>query len=79
MYAFFNNKKYKIINSVQINKSSREVTYSDLTLDFSRCKIEDLPYCQQEIKIYGENSELKFTGFVSDYKLPELNKIKTLY
>ena len=77
MYAFFNNKKYKIINSVQINKSSREVTYSDLTLDFSRCKIEDLPYCQQEIKIYGENSELKFTGFVSDYKLPELNKITT--
>ena len=47
MYVFWNNKKYKIINSIEINKSSREVTYSDLTLDFSKCKIDDLPFAQQ--------------------------------
>ena len=77
MYAFWNNKKYKIINSVQINKSSREVTYSDLTLDFSKCTIDDLPYAQQEVSIYDKKDNLKFTGFVSDYKLPELNKVVT--
>lgn len=77
MYAFCNNKKYRIINSIEINKSSREVTYSDLTLDFSKCKIDDLPYAQQEVKIYDKKDNLKFTGFVSDYKLPELNKIAT--
>ena len=77
MYAFWNNKKYKIINSVQINKSSREVTYSDLTLDFSKCTIDDLPYAQQEVSIYDKKDNLKFIGFVSDYKLPELNKVVT--
>lgn len=77
MYAFWNNKKYKIINSIEINKSSREVTFSDLTLDFSKCTLEDLPYAQQEVKIYDKNDNLKFTGFVSDYKLPELKKVVT--
>ena len=77
MYAFWNNKKYKIINSIEINKSSREVSYSDLTLDFSKCKIDDLPYAQQEVKIYDKKDNLRFTGFVSDYKLPELNKVVT--
>ena len=77
MYAFWNNKKYKIINSVEINKSSREVTYSDLTLDFSKATMEDLPFAQQEVKIIDKNGNLKFTGFVSNFKLPELKKIKT--
>ena len=76
MYAFFNDKKYKIINNVQINKSSREVTYSDLILDFSKCTINDLPYAQQEIQIIEDNQAI-FKGFVSDYKLPKLNKVIT--
>lgn len=71
-YANWNNKKYKLIDNVEINKSSREVTYSDFILDFSDCTIEDLPYAQQEVKITDGNDNLKFTGFVSDYKLPEL-------
>ena len=76
-YAKWNNKKYKIINSIEIEKSSREVTYTDLTLDFSECNMEDLPFAQQEVQIIDKNNNLKFTGFVSDYKLPELNKIVT--
>lgn len=77
MIAKFNNKSYKLIDSIEINKSSREVTYSDLTLDFSNCSIEDLPVAQQEVKIYDVNNNLKFTGFVSDHKLPELTDVKT--
>lgn len=77
-YAKWDNKKYKLIDSIEIDKSSREVTYTDLKLDFSKSTIEDLPYAQQEVKIIDKNGNLKFTGFVSEYKLPELKKIKTV-
>lgn len=77
MIARWNNKDFKIVNSIEINKSSREVTYTDLTLDFSKATMEDLPFAQQEVKIIDKNGNLKFTGFVSDFKLPELKKIKT--
>ena len=42
-YAKWNDKQCKLIDNIDTNKSSREVTYSDLTLDFSDCTIEDLP------------------------------------
>ena len=77
MIARWSNKDFKIINSIEINKSSREVTYTDLTLDFSKSTMEDLPYAQQEVQIIDKNGNLKFTGFVSDYQLPELKKIRT--
>ena len=77
MIARWNNKDFKIINSIEINKSSREVTYTAPTLDFSKAKMKDLPLAQQEVKIIDKNGNLKFTGFVSDFKLPELKKIKT--
>ena len=77
MIAKFNNKEYKLIDNIDTNKSSREVTYSDLTLDFTDSTIDDLPYAQQEIQIFDKENNLIFTGFVSDYKLPELRDIKT--
>lgn len=77
MIARWNNKDFKIVNSIEINKSSREVTYTDLTLDFSKATMEDLPFAQQEVQIIDKNDNLKFTGFVSNFKLPELKKIKT--
>ena len=70
MIARWNNKDYRIIDS-------REVTYTDLKLDFSKCTMDDLPYAQQEVQIIDKSGKLKFTGFVSDYKLPELKKIIT--
>lgn len=76
-FAKWNNKQYELIDNVDTNKSSREVTYSDLILDFSDCKIEDLPLAQQEVQIIDKNGILIFTGFVSDYKLPELRDVNT--
>lgn len=76
-FAKWNNKKYKLMDDVQIEKSSREVSYTDLILDFSDCKIDDIPFIQQEVKILDGRDNLKFTGFVSDYKLPELRDINT--
>lgn len=77
MIAKFNNKEYKLIDSIDTNKSSREVTYSDLTLDFTNSTIDDLPYAQQEVQIYNKENNLIFTGFVSNYKLPELKDVNT--
>lgn len=74
-FAKWNNKRYKLIDNVNINKSSREVTYSDLILDFSDCKIKDLPLAQQEVQIIDKEGNLIFTGFVSGYKLPELKDV----
>ena len=76
MIARFNNKDYKLIDNIDINKSSREVTYSDLILDFTDSTIDDLPYAQQEVEIIDKTNNLIFTGFVSNYKLPELKDIK---
>lgn len=76
-YAKWNNKKYKLIDNINTNKSSREVKYSDLTLDFTDCTIEDLPFAQQEVQIVDKSDNLKFTGFVSDYDLPELRDVET--
>lgn len=75
-YAKWNNKQYKLIDNIDINKSSREVTYSDLILDFTDSTIDDLPYAQQEVEIIDKTNNLIFTGFVSNYKLPELKDIK---
>lgn len=75
-YAKWNNKEYKLIDSVDMNKSSREVTYNDLTIDFSDCNIEDLPFEQQEVQVLDNGKNLKMMGFVSSCKLPELRNIK---
>lgn len=71
-YAKWNNKSYELLDRIEISKSSREVTYTNLILDFSNGKTDDLPFAQQEIKIYDKQENLKFTGFVANYKLPEL-------
>lgn len=71
-YAKWNDKKYKLIDNVDIDKSSREVTYTDLSLDVSGATINDLPSYLQETKIYDNKDNLLFTGFVADLKLPEL-------
>ena len=72
MIARWNNKDFKIVNSIEINKSSREVTYTDLTLDFSKAKMEDLPFAQQEVKIIDKNKEI-----YNEYcpNLPQVQKL----
>lgn len=68
------NKQFKIIDTLEITKSSQEVQYSNLTIDFSKGTIEDLPFYLQEIKIKDDknNNKIVFTGYLNDYILPEL-------
>ncbi len=71
-FAKWNNKKYKLIDSVEIEKSSREVTYSNITVDVSECNIEDLPYAEQEVQVINRNDKILCACFVSRYDMPEL-------
>lgn len=68
------NKQFRIQEPLEISKSSQSVEYSNLIVDFSKANIEDLPFYLQEIRIKDEknNNKLIFTGYLSDYVLPEL-------
>lgn len=78
-YAVWDNKRFKLLNSWQITKSSREVSYADFTVDFAGKTIDDLPLAQQEVRIIDNDGNLISMGFVEECKLPELrlsDKIK---
>ena len=72
MIAKWNDKEYKLIDSVEINKSSREVTFSDIKIGFENGTIADIPLYLQETKIIDEEGKILFTGYVNDCKLPSL-------
>ena len=78
VYAKWNNKKFPILNSIEINKSSREVTFSDITVDFRGKTIEDLPYYLQETEIIDEQDNVMFIGYIETYKLPQIQKINSI-
>lgn len=75
-----NKKRFRIVDTLQLTKSSQKVSYGNLTVDFSEAEINDLPFYLQEIKIIDEkdNDKLIFTGYLSDYTLPKL-RIKDIY
>lgn len=68
-------RRYKIIDSIEIEKSSRELKYTDIVIDFRGGKLEDLPVYFQELQVLDKNNKVIFTGYVESYKLPTLNKI----
>ena len=75
----YNNKSYKIIGSYNIKYSNNEVTFNDITIDFSGGTIMDVPFKYQEIKIVeAENEEkikdgvVKFTGYLDDIDLSDM-------
>ena len=71
MIAKWSDKEFKLIDDVNISKSSREVSFSDIKIGFEDCTIEDLPLYLQEIKIIEDNKTL-FTGFANRCELPKL-------
>lgn len=75
----YNNKSYKIIGSYNIKYSNNEVTFNDITIDFTSGTIMDIPFKYQEIKIVeAENEEkikdgvVKFTGYLDDIDLSDM-------
>jgi len=69
----FNDTEYCIIGGFSINKSSREVTFSDIVIDFSTSTITDLPLKLQEVEIL-EDDVVVFYGYIDSFQLPEFDK-----
>ena len=81
----YNNNYFDLIDTYTINKSSRQVTYNNLILDFTgktkadlptkyqECHLVDVSLVEGEIKV----NETKFTGYVNTIILPNIkNKIE---
>ena len=69
----YNNKKYKMIDSYNYEKSSREVKYSEVAIDFTDLNTSDLPKKYQECQIVDENDNILFTGYVSDFNISDMH------
>lgn len=75
----YNNKAFKIIDNYRISTSNSEVTFNDITIDFTNHLIEDIPYKFQEVQIIKAdteqdilNGEIIFTGYVDEVNLSEM-------
>lgn len=73
IYLEYSDKMFRIINSYAINTSSRQVTFTDIKIDFTNKTLEDLPIKYQEVKI-KKDDELIYTGYVNSFTLPSLKQ-----
>ena len=76
----FNDKYLKIADRTETTKSSREVTFNELTVDFENHSKTSLPIKYQEVQVsdyeyvngqYIEKERI-FTGYVDDFKLSDM-------
>lgn len=72
-YLEYSSKKFKIINSYTINTSSRQVTFTDINIDFTNRTLEDLPIKYQEVQI-KKNDKVIYTGYVNSFTLPSMKQ-----
>ncbi len=75
----YNKKALKILNEYSIKSSNSDVSFSDITIDFSGCSLIDIPFKYQEITIREAINEEEilegkviFTGFLDDVNLSEM-------
>lgn len=77
----YNNKAFKIEDSYNIEFSSNEVTFNDLTIDFAGYSLADIPFKYQKIEIRESdddilNGEILFTGYLDEIKLSTMKNKK---
>lgn len=77
----YNKKIFKILDGFTIKQSNAEVTFNDITIDFTGYSLLDIPFKYQELKIIqaeteeeilSGNGEVVFTGFLDDIDLSEM-------
>lgn len=75
----YNNKTFKILNQYSFKFSNNEVTFNDITVDFTGFTFQDLPYKYQEIKIRQADTEadilqgkVLFVGYVDDFNISDM-------
>lgn len=72
----YNNKAFKILNEYGFKNSNNEVTFNDITIDFTGCTLEDMPLKYQEIQIKKckdnqdilTEGDVLFFGYVDTFK-----------
>ena len=77
----YNNKAFKIEGSYNIEFSSNEVTFNDITINFTGYSLADIPYKYQKIEIRESeedifNGKILFTGYLDDIKLSTMKNKK---
>ena len=63
-----------IINNYEITKSSQDVSYSDLTCDFTNRTPNDLPEKYQEVQIIDDNNKINYFGYIDSYNFNEMRE-----
>ncbi len=74
----YNNKTFKIIDSCGFKESNNEVTFNDITIDFTGYSKEDIPFKYQKVEII-QNTKVIFTGYVETAKPNFITKKKKGY
>ena len=76
--------KLRILNNYEITKSSQEISYSDLTCDFTNHSVNDLPEKYQEVKLVEENGQVEpiwgnstETGTIIEHNIEKEGLIKS--
>lgn len=64
----YNNKSFKILNEYSYKKSNNEVTFNDISIDFTNRSFADIPFKYQKVEIIKDDI-VQFTGYV-DYVDP---------
>lgn len=67
----YEGKQFKIVDEYELNNSSREVTFSDVTIDFTGHTKEDLPINFEEVHIIKDGNII-YTGYVNSFDLPSM-------
>ena len=78
----YNNKAFKILNDFQISQSNKDVTFNDITVDFTGYSLEDMPLKFQEVQIKkcekNQNiflqGDVLFFGYVDTIELGKMQK-----
>ena len=80
--AVYNNKAFKILNQYCYKFSNSEVTFNDITIDFTGHSIKDIPLKYQEIQIRESETEenildgkILFTGYLDEVDLSEMKHL----
>lgn len=47
----YNNTAFKILNNYEYEQSNNEITFNDITIDFTGYTLADMPLKYQEVKI----------------------------
>lgn len=81
----YNKKAFKILDGFTIKQSNAEVTFNDITIDFTGYSLLDIPFKYQELKIIqaeaeeeilNGSGEVIFAGFLDDIDLSEMKNRK---